>query len=184
MNGMLSCALSLQTALPLNATYRVAELDLSKQKALSAQLCVPPRSINTILKMRAVNIALSGIASLKDGWYGEESVAISEKVINRARLVAERGISAGLPAPELTPTTHGTVSLEWENDHAAGYIEVGTTLMNGFLRMAGNAPTLISDVAELPQTLYLDWSALLVPQAVKSVSAPKQSVTSTVIYTM
>ncbi len=113
---------------------------------------------------------IADLMRLKDGWFGEGSVAIDDKIIDRvAAALALISRVRNLPRPEVTPTANGTVSLEWSNDSLSIYLELGKTKMIGFLQgsITGLVPL---DIKSLPISLFQVFSDLLNPQSVQSVS--------------
>lgn len=178
MTGLMTCALSLQTCLPLNRALTLEEKSATTNGRTKYSGSGAPYTPGLSLPMHvdAVRLAvlskLAELAKLEDGWYDQDSVGISPLVIERSRNVIERALQAGLPKPELTPTLHGTISVEWETINASVYLEIGRTKMNGFLRTRGNEPTLISDVNVLPDMLYSDLNSIISPKNPASIALP------------
>jgi|ERR1700733_12765264 len=169
----------LQMSRPLNRAVaeEVQHINM-KSCMLHAGICYPGRergsgpisSISVDVERLSVLSTLASIGKLEDGWYGNDSVGISPIVVERAKSVIENSLQAGLPKPDITPTLHGTISVEWESRNASIYLEIGRTKMNGFLRTEGNEPTLISDVAVIPDALYADLSSIISPRNTVSIA--------------
>ena len=109
---------------------------------------------------------------LSDGWNGPNSVGVLAEVLSRVELALHvvKSIPT-LPEPELTPTNHGTISLEWASKHAEVYIEVGKTRMSGFIKGEGGRLTLLSGMKPTEETFFRSLSEMLSPTAGTTVSS-------------
>jgi hypothetical protein len=175
----MSYPLSIQASLPLNSSLTLEE----KSRAMSwcsnysgSGNKTTPMGLTPIVDAARLSVVanLTALRNLDDGWYDEGSVGIHAVVIDRAKSVIESALKAGLPKPEITPTPHGTISIEWESRNVSAYLEIGRTKMNGFLQTEGNEPSLISDVSVLPETIYASLNSIISPQKGDSIALPSR----------
>jgi len=186
MTSVLSCALTVNMHRPL-------DLSLTQAKPITAnvfQTGAPSPNWRDLQSVRSEfarswvrkSIAddLRRIDELQDGWLGAGSLGVSKDVVANVEKTAEAiANTRGLSAPEVTPTTHGTVSLEWENSSMHVYIEIGKTRSNGFLNLQGSEPILFSNCNDFSNPFFSVISELLNPSKGLSVSLPEGSTVDT-----
>lgn len=89
------------------------------------------------ITIREAKKLLNDLATLPDNWDGYRGSSIpAETVANTARFL--NGISWPLgvhavPAPDITPNPHGTLSLEWFSERGEAYLEVGRTQFSFYI---------------------------------------------------
>jgi hypothetical protein len=109
---------------------------------------------------------IAAFRSLHDGWLGIGSQKIPEETANKLDAVTHLLEQLeGLPNPELTPNANGTISLEWESDRGAVYVEFGKTRISGFLRIEDSPTKYFRDISSLPLSFYTAIRDLLYPSA-------------------
>ncbi len=75
---------------------------------------------------------------LRDNWDGYGALAVSiDTVCNAEAILASIGALASFSAPEVTPTSSGTVSLSWETPATEAVLEIGITKYSGFVQTVG-----------------------------------------------
>lgn len=162
------CALSAGLYRPLNRT--VAQSNPVAANVFSVAATRPLPQLSVVVDrvsspfLHSLERDLAPIRDLQNGWHGVGSVRISNQVIERVVGLGKTIATVkGLPAPDVTPNSHGTVSLEWDNENISLYVEIGKTRMNGFLKVAGYDPIMIPSVSELSESFFQTIGELLSP---------------------
>lgn len=89
------------------------------------------------------------IATLEDGWAGEDSVAPSKAALRNARRVASV-FAERMPMESATANDTGTVSLEWTTPEGYCHLEIGNSRFAFTLRMGNGFRTFqTSEMREL-----------------------------------
>lgn len=91
-----------------------------------------PREVLRVEHVEAVQ-CLDELSELQDNWDGYGAPRLDRAVTDNARVALRLFLSRGL-VPEITPTSNGTVSFEWEGDHAEAYFEVGQTTFSMYVK--------------------------------------------------
>jgi hypothetical protein len=113
---------------------------------------------------KALEERLFTIHQLEDGWHGLGSIRVTQSVLDRVRQASSFiAMTKKLPAPEVTPNSNGTISLEWENDLMSIYLEIGRTRINGFLQSKAGEITVIPDTSELHIGFFKELSEIFSP---------------------
>jgi hypothetical protein len=86
---------------------------------------------------------LSEIGSLHDNWDGYHAACVSATVIGRATALLNGNVQlAGrLALPDLFPTPHGTLAMEWQQGEGEAVLEVGDNGISGFAKSSPGAAT-------------------------------------------
>ena len=79
---------------------------------------------------------LDELERLEAGWDGYGADPIDSACLDNVRAIIERLFSLQAPQPDVTPTTYGTISLDWEIDGTTLCVEVGNERYSAFLEMA------------------------------------------------
>ena len=79
---------------------------------------------------------VEAIGHLESGWDGYDALPISLDVCTNARRFLAASPST-LPAPEITPTSNGTINFEWSGYEADAYLEIGRTRFSGHIQPRG-----------------------------------------------
>jgi hypothetical protein len=103
------------------------------------------------------------IASLRDGWHGEGSFAISEAIVHRVRNLLPVVARLGMPSPEITPHANGTISLEWENSKICIFVEFGKTRIGGFVQTGSDRISVLPESADISDAILERWASILTP---------------------
>jgi hypothetical protein len=87
---------------------------------------------------------LSKFGDLVDNWDGYGGAAISHEALEHARALINSQLHycAGLPLPDVSPTSSGTISIEWQDGENEAVVELGSTRVSGFIKPA-NAQTML-----------------------------------------
>lgn len=96
---------------------------------------------------------------LRENWDGYGAAAICEQVCNNAQRFIDiiDASPVGLPIPNVAPMPTGTISFEWETEHAEAYLEIGTTRFSGFIKPNRQEPTFFEGhVGYLDQQIVSD----------------------------
>jgi len=88
---------------------------------------------------------IEAIGTLERGWDGYGALAISNTVCANAKRFLASSPSE-VPAPEITPTSNGTMNFEWASTNADAYLDIGQTRYTGHIQTRDCA------------TIYLDGS--------------------------
>ncbi len=103
------------------------------------------------------------IESLRDGWHGEGSLAISEAIVRRVRKMLPVVARLGMPSPELTPHANGTISLEWEKSKICIFVEFGKTRVGGFIKTGPDSLSVLPESADISDAILARWASILTP---------------------
>lgn len=80
---------------------------------------------------------LEELKRLPENWDGEGAAPIHPSTIEHAKK-AINILLRYLPAPEIYPNPHGTVSLEWQSRSVVVDLEIGRRRFNGFIRFGAD----------------------------------------------
>lgn len=81
----------------------------------------------------AAQIVLDEIGKLKDGWDGYGGLAVTKE--SRAHVRKMIAIAPhGLRGPDITPTSNGTIAVEWQSGQGEAFLEVGCTRYSGHIQ--------------------------------------------------
>jgi hypothetical protein len=93
----------------------------------------------------AAEAVIAAIGNLEGDWDGYGAVPISAGVCaNASRFLLSS--PPDLSSPEITPTSNGTMNLEWTSNDAEAYLEIGETRYTGHIQV------------KTGDTIYLDGS--------------------------
>ncbi len=78
------------------------------------------------------------LALLRDNWDGYGGVGVSAEVCaNAAAILSAISAVASFQAPEVTPTSSGTISFAWDTSDVDAVLEIGLTRYSGFVQTIG-----------------------------------------------
>ena len=78
-------------------------------------------------------IMLEEIRKLKQDWDGYGALPITAEGCSHARTFIAL-TPKGMLMPEISPTSNGTISLEWESGNGDAYVEIGRTRYSGHIQ--------------------------------------------------
>jgi hypothetical protein len=82
--------------------------------------------------------SIRSLALLRDNWDGYGGLAISNATVKNAEaILTSISLLASFSAPEVTPTSSGTVSLSWETSTTEAVLEIGNTRYSGYVHTVG-----------------------------------------------
>jgi hypothetical protein len=87
----------------------------------------------------AVIQSIDSMGALTENWDGYGAATISSTATRAARGFV-LSLPASFPAPEVSPNSNGTVSLEWESDAGRAHLEIGDSAYSFYLRRAEGSP--------------------------------------------
>lgn len=99
---------------------------------------IQPRLASDVNNWSQAAASVRSLALLQNNWDGYGGLAVSKEAAKNAEriLLAVSGI-ASFAAPEVTPTSSGTVSLAWETAFTEAVLEIGMTRYSGFVQTVG-----------------------------------------------
>jgi len=78
------------------------------------------------------------LSKLKEDWDGYGALPPTPE--SCAHLKAFLGIvPSGMPAPEMSPTSNGTIELEWQSGEGEAFLEIGRTRYSGHIQPRSDA---------------------------------------------
>lgn len=95
----------------------------------------------------AAEAVIAAIGNLECDWDGYGAIAISAGVCANAKRFLLSS-PPDLSSPEITPTSNGTMNLEWASNDAEAYLEIGETRYTGHIQVKAG------------DTIYLDGSMI------------------------
>lgn len=163
MTGFFSSSLSLPTQ-----SFQVSSLTQPSPHISSFIYYWPTTSMTfeylNSRKNPSLDDRLAAIRELADGWHGHGSMRIADSVIQRVQEAVVLINQAGnLPVPEITPTSNGTISLEWENTIVSIYVEIGRTRMNGFIEGQSTGLIVIPDIHVMDRDFFRALGEIFTP---------------------
>jgi len=97
------------------------------------------------LQSNTAELIIESIGNLQVGWDGYGATPVSSDVCANAKKFLFSSPSE-LSTPEITPTSSGTMNLEWTSNNADAYLEIGRTRYTGHIQSKNG------------ETIYLDGS--------------------------
>jgi hypothetical protein len=113
-------------------------------------LLLPERMLTLAEQSSAIN-SLDDLAKMTADWDGYGALPIHPDTVTNAKLVVAR-LWKHVPAADITPNPHGTISFEWESDRGTAYLELGRTRLSFYVKPRdGVISTLDGEANDLPQ---------------------------------
>jgi hypothetical protein len=92
----------------------------------------PPRAVTA--QAATIQQLIEGLGKLQENWDGYGALPVThESCVFAQGLVAIA--PAMMPNPEVTPTSNGTIGLEWESRNGDAYLEIGRTRYSGHIQL-------------------------------------------------
>ncbi|MGB2678476.1 MAG: hypothetical protein WAN12_15435 [Candidatus Acidiferrum sp.] len=121
----------------------LAEMD--GQSVLSSKPTVARPYLNT------AQSTIEVIGNLEADWDGYGARPISSTVCTNAqRFLAVSPVE--MSSPEITPTSNGTLNLEWASNDAEAYLEIGRTRYSGHIECKHGTTVYLSGKLDEPST--------------------------------
>jgi hypothetical protein len=82
---------------------------------------------------------IDSFEKLMDNWDGYGGAKISEEAIKQVRQLINTQFQSSanaLSMPEISPTSNGTIVVEWQEGGGEAAVEIGTSRVSGFVRSA------------------------------------------------
>ncbi|QPI09743.1 hypothetical protein IM687_00565 [Stutzerimonas stutzeri] len=110
--------------------------------------------------------AIDAMASLRDGWAGEGSIAPSQRVIDAAKRAAVL-VYGEAPFADIAPMPNGTIAFDWESEAGIANLEIGEDTFSFYLDLheSGDFYPVSAPVEALPPQLGCFISNGLLPQS-------------------
>lgn len=127
---------------------------------------VMPHDVLRVEHVEAVH-TLDEIAQLRANWDGYGAPALDRATVGNARAALKLFLSRGL-VPEITPTSNGTITFEWEGDDAEAYFEVGQSTFSMYVKPFRGVTSYFDDeVAEMGPVLADELAEAMVRRQAK-----------------
>jgi hypothetical protein len=103
-----------------------------------------------IQERNSVRATLKEISCLPPNWDGHGGLAVTKEAIDHALifLLILEAKTPTLENPEITPTSSGTIAMEWETEFGEAYLEIGKTRFSFFARSGSGPQTLREGLAD------------------------------------
>lgn len=82
---------------------------------------------------------VKALCAMAEGWDGYDGLLIGT-LVERNALRALDVLLPNTPAPELTPNSNGTLSLEWESSEGVAHLEIGRTRYSFYINPRTGSP--------------------------------------------
>ncbi len=134
-----------ETGTPGHLTLPYYKISL-QPRACRARLPVGS-SVHHDAEYQGLLVHIRSLKGLSENWdrYGAE--AVSGKVVSHTLSIISSINDPqfhGLPLPEISPETNGTISMSWESNKGEAYLEVGQTRCAGYIQcITSQNPSLI-----------------------------------------
>jgi hypothetical protein len=113
-------------------------------------LVLPERMLTLAEQATAIN-TLDELANMAANWDGYGALPIHPDTLSNAKLAVAR-LWKHVPAADITPNPHGTISFEWDSEYGTGYLELGKTRLSFYVKPRDGAiTTLDGEASDLPQ---------------------------------
>lgn len=139
-------------------------------------------SVPNTSELMSAQVALEQLSHLKEDWDGYGALAVaSDACAHAQRFLASP--PQGMLVPEVSPTSNGTVSLEWASSEGNAYLEIGRTRYSGHIQSRGKTIYLQGQLANLvEQNIATEQVLAVIKQLLYGVSFSKSSTHSVPIY--
>lgn len=84
---------------------------------------------------------LNVFSCLGEDWDGYGGAAIGKQAIQHARSLLTTSLYSLATLPEITPTSNGTLVIEWQGNKGEAAVEIGNTRVSGVIKPQ-NSPTI------------------------------------------
>ncbi len=119
------------------------------------------------------NAVLEDISNLKDNWDGYGALAPTAESCAHVRSFLA-GADIKIPAPEVRPTSNGTINLEWQSSEGSAFLEVGRTRYAGHIQPRRGATIFLEgQLSHLQETLAPQQLLAIVGQLLYAASGSK-----------
>lgn len=96
-------------------------------------------------EVRSAMLALDELTKLPTDWDGHGAIPIAMATVNNVRVMLSSLLKA-VTAPDVTPNSNGTISLEWESSIGFAHLEIGLTKFSLFIKPISGASTFVDGV--------------------------------------
>lgn len=93
----------------------------------------PPHFVQSASVQLGCNAVLEEISSLADGWDGYGALAPTPESCAHVKSFLA-GVGREIPAPDVSPSSNGTINLEWQSNEGIAFLEVGRTRYSGHIQ--------------------------------------------------
>lgn len=112
-------------------------------------------------EIKTAMLALEELASLPTDWDGHGAIPIAAATVSNVRIILS-SILKVITAPDVTPNSNGTVSLEWESKIGFAHLEIGLTKFALFIKPISGASTFLDGVTSVLQAEHISEIGALV----------------------
>jgi hypothetical protein len=139
-------------------------------------------SVPNTSELLSAQVVLGQLSKLKEDWDGYGALAVaSDACAHAQRFIAFS--PQGMLVPEVSPTSNGTVSLEWVSNEGDAYLEVGRTRYSGHIQSRGKTIYLQGQLATLvDQNLATEQVLAVIKQLLYGASFSKSATHSIPIH--
>ncbi len=124
-----------------------SNLKLSLHPRVNSAPSVIAPSVHRDAEYQCLLAHIKSLKGLSENWDGYGAEAISQKAVSSTLFIISLLNNPqfhGLPLPEISPETNGTISMSWESSKGEAYLEIGQTRYAGYIQCsAGPKPSLI-----------------------------------------
>jgi hypothetical protein len=110
-----------------------------------------PLTAQRIEDAKVARETINELSTLEDNWDGYGASRISGQACQHALHFVDiiEAAPAGVPLPDVSPTSSGTIAFDWEMQNSQAYLEIGNTRYSGYLRSDMRPPTFVQGQADL-----------------------------------
>jgi hypothetical protein len=142
-----------------NPIERDAQASLAQVSALAPRLIVAtlpwgrgltycdPSSTTTGGQWERARGKIQGLSVLERDWDGYGAAPMGKAAVAHTLQAIDILSILPIPAPEISPTSRGTISLVWEFGRTEACIEIGNSRYSGYIKIASQAPAFVEGVA-------------------------------------
>jgi hypothetical protein len=124
-------SLTLMPPVDVNGTTTVLELLSTAESPY--KFIGPTHLVQSASVQLNCNAALEEISTLEDDWDGYGALAPTTESYTHVKLFLA-GVGQEIPAPDVSPTSNGTINLEWQSNEGLAFLEVGQTRYSGHIQ--------------------------------------------------
>jgi len=139
-------------------------------------------SVPNASELLTAEVVLGQLSKLKEDWDGYGALAVTPDACAHAQRFLTFS-PQGMLVPDVSPTSNGTVSLEWLSNEGDAYLEIGRTRYSGHIQSGGKTVYLQGRLATLAeQNLATEQVLAVIKQLLYGASFSKSSTHSIPIY--
>ena len=134
-------AISANITQPVNHGPTTSIVEYVPSSESSYKFAGPP-SLSTTSGPYNPILLIEELRKLEDGWDGYGALPLTAESCTHASAFLS-AVPPGVPAPEISPTSNGTIAMEWQSNGGEAYVDIGRTRYSGHIQPRHGTPIFI-----------------------------------------